>query len=94
MSACAERNRLFGISAVRLGFLTDDGLTAWLADPCRTGVCQTCECGLISGSVKYDPEPLGPAADGDLLSCCSRPQEDVVLDIWSRPVWAANIRLD
>ena len=25
---------------------------------CRTGVCHTCECGLISGSVKYDPEPL------------------------------------
>jgi len=27
---------------------------------CRTGVCHTCECGLISGSVKYDPEPLEP----------------------------------
>ena len=25
---------------------------------CRSGVCHTCECGLISGSVKYDPEPL------------------------------------
>src|SRR4051794_21643785 len=44
---------------------------------CRAGVCHTCECGLISGSVKYDPEPLEPAAAGNLLICCSRPQEDV-----------------
>ena len=48
---------------------------------CRTGVCHTCECGLISGSVKYDPEPLEPPAAGNLVICCSRPQEDVVIDI-------------
>ena len=48
---------------------------------CRAGVCQTCECGLISGSVKYDPEPLEPAAAGNLLICCARPQDDVVIDI-------------
>jgi ferredoxin-NADP reductase/MOSC domain-containing protein YiiM/ferredoxin len=48
---------------------------------CRTGVCHTCECGVISGSVKYDPEPLEPPADGNLLICCSRPQEDMVIDI-------------
>ena len=40
---------------------------------CRTGVCHTCECGLISGSVTYDPEPLEPPAAGNLLTCCSRP---------------------
>lgn len=48
---------------------------------CRTGVCHTCECGLISGSVKYDPEPLESPAAGNLLICCSRPEEDVVIDI-------------
>ena len=48
---------------------------------CRTGVCHTCECGLISGSVKYDPEPLESPAAGNLLICCSRPQEDMVIDI-------------
>ncbi len=48
---------------------------------CRTGVCHTCECGLVSGSVTYDPEPLEPPADGNLLTCCSRPQEDLVIDI-------------
>jgi ferredoxin-NADP reductase len=48
---------------------------------CRTGVCHTCECGLISGSVQYDPEPLELPAAGNLLTCCSRPQEDLVIDI-------------
>src|SRR5215469_11181019 len=48
---------------------------------CRTGVCHTCECGLISGSVKYDPEPLEPPAAGNALICCSRPREDVAIDI-------------
>ena len=36
---------------------------------------------MISRSVKYDPEALEPAAAGNLLICCSRPQEDVVFDI-------------
>jgi ferredoxin-NADP reductase/MOSC domain-containing protein YiiM len=48
---------------------------------CRTGVCHTCECGLVYGSVTYDPEPLEPPADGNLLTCCSRPREDLVVDI-------------
>jgi ferredoxin-NADP reductase/MOSC domain-containing protein YiiM len=48
---------------------------------CRTGVCHTCECGLISGSVGYDPEPLEPPAAGNLLICCSRPREGLVIDI-------------
>jgi ferredoxin-NADP reductase/MOSC domain-containing protein YiiM len=48
---------------------------------CRTGVCHTCECGLISGSVEYDPEPLDPPAAGNLLTCCSRPRDDLVIDI-------------
>jgi ferredoxin-NADP reductase len=48
---------------------------------CRTGVCHTCECGLVSGSVTYDPEPLEPPAEGNLLTCCARPREDLVIDI-------------
>ena len=48
---------------------------------CRTGVCHTCECGLISGSVEYDPEPLEFPATGNLLICCSRPRENMVIDI-------------
>ncbi len=48
---------------------------------CRTGVCQTCESGLVSGKVSYNPEPLEPPAQGNLLICCSRPEEDVVIDL-------------
>jgi ferredoxin len=48
---------------------------------CRTGVCHSCESGLVSGSVAYDPEPLDPPADGNVLTCCSRPNGDVVIDI-------------
>ncbi len=48
---------------------------------CRTGVCHTCECGLVSGSVTYDLAPLELPADGNLLTCCSRPREDLVIDI-------------
>lgn len=48
---------------------------------CRTGVCHTCETTLIAGSVDYDPEPVEPAAPGSALICCSRPRDDVALDL-------------
>ncbi len=48
---------------------------------CRTGVCHSCESGLVSGAVVYGPEPLEKPADGNLLSCCSQPSEDVVIDL-------------
>ena len=48
---------------------------------CRTGVCHTCESGLISGAVTYEPEPLEPPAQGNLLICCAQPQGDVVIDL-------------
>ena len=48
---------------------------------CRTGVCHTCESGLISGTVNYQPEPLEAPANGRLLICCSAPQEEIVLDL-------------
>ncbi|MBV8968958.1 MAG: 2Fe-2S iron-sulfur cluster binding domain-containing protein, partial [Verrucomicrobia bacterium] len=48
---------------------------------CRTGVCHNCECPLISGNVAYQPEPLEPPAQGNLLICCSQPKGDVVIDL-------------
>ncbi len=48
---------------------------------CRTGVCHSCESGLVSGAVAYDPEPLDMPADGNLLVCCSRPVRDIVVDL-------------
>ena len=40
---------------------------------CRTGVCHTCETGLLDGGVDYVLEPLEAPADGNVLICCSRP---------------------
>ncbi|MFJ7150350.1 MOSC domain-containing protein [Streptomyces sp. NPDC100445] len=48
---------------------------------CRTGVCHTCELALMSGAVRYSPEPVGPPAEGNVLICCSRPAGEVVLDL-------------
>jgi ferredoxin-NADP reductase len=48
---------------------------------CRTGVCHTCETGLLSGTVGYAPDPVEDPADGSALICCSEPRGDVVLDL-------------
>ena len=48
---------------------------------CRVGVCHTCESGLISGSVRYEPSPLQPPAAGNVLPCCSVPSGEVVIDL-------------
>ncbi len=48
---------------------------------CRTGVCHSCESGLVSGAVVYGPQPLDAPADGNLLVCCSQPTGDVVIDL-------------
>jgi ferredoxin-NADP reductase len=48
---------------------------------CRTGVCHTCECALIGGTVHYQPDPLEPPAAGNVLICCSTPPGDVEVDL-------------
>ncbi len=48
---------------------------------CRTGVCHTCEIGLVAGTVSYQPEPVDAPADGNVLICCSQPEGDVVIDL-------------
>jgi ferredoxin-NADP reductase/MOSC domain-containing protein YiiM len=48
---------------------------------CRTGVCHNCETTLIAGAVDYDPDPVEPPANGSALICCSRPHDEVVLDL-------------
>jgi ferredoxin-NADP reductase len=48
---------------------------------CRAGVCHTCNTGLIEGSVSYQPEPVEPPAEGNVLLCCCRPAGAVALDL-------------
>jgi ferredoxin-NADP reductase/ferredoxin len=48
---------------------------------CRTGVCQTCQTTLIAGKVDYSPDPVEAPPAGSVLICCSRPGNDLVLDL-------------
>ena len=48
---------------------------------CRSGVCHTCEIGLVAGTIGYRPDPLDAPADGNVLICCSQPKGDVVIDL-------------
>jgi ferredoxin len=79
----------FARSGITTAFPATGGSVLDLADACdvptrwscRTGVCHTCVTPLLSGQVSYAPEPLEPAADGQVLICCARPDTDVVLDM-------------
>ena len=48
---------------------------------CRTGVCHTCECGILDGGLRYAPEPLDRPATGNALICCSTPETPIELDL-------------
>jgi ferredoxin-NADP reductase/MOSC domain-containing protein YiiM len=48
---------------------------------CRTGVCHTCETGLVAGKTGYRPGPIDPPADGNVLICCAQPEGDIVIDL-------------
>ena len=48
---------------------------------CRTGVCHTCETGLVAGKIGYRPDPVDAPLDGNVLVCCSQPESDVVIDL-------------
>lgn len=48
---------------------------------CRTGVCHTCECGVLSGRLRYTTEPLDPPAHGNALICCAIPESAIEVDL-------------
>jgi len=48
---------------------------------CRTGVCHTCETGLVAGRVSYRPDPLDAPAVGNVLTCCCQPEGDIAIDL-------------
>ena len=57
-----------------------------LPNGCQSGVCGTCAAQLVSGEIEagdYDDCALSAedAAAGKILTCCSRAQSDIVLDI-------------
>lgn len=48
---------------------------------CRSGICHTCISELEEGEVEYVLEPLDPPDEGSVLICCSKPKNNVVVDI-------------
>jgi ferredoxin-NADP reductase/ferredoxin len=48
---------------------------------CRSGVCHMCECGILDGQLRYEPEPLDRPAAGNALICCSTPESPIELDL-------------
>jgi hypothetical protein len=50
--------------------------TRWV---CRTSVCHGRETAVLSGTVAHELDPVEPPADGNALTCYSRPGE--VLDL-------------
>ena len=48
---------------------------------CRTGVCHSCESGVVEGAVDYAPQPLEEPGQGVVLVCCARPTTPVILDL-------------
>jgi ferredoxin-NADP reductase/MOSC domain-containing protein YiiM len=48
---------------------------------CRTGVCHTCETGLLAGEITYTTSPLEPPADDRVLVCCAAPAAELTLEL-------------
>jgi len=48
---------------------------------CRTGVCHSCESGLVAGTVAYHPDPIDAPIEGNVLICCAQPRDDIVIDL-------------
>ncbi len=48
---------------------------------CRSGVCHTCETGLVAGKTSYQPDPIDPPANSNVLICCAQPEGDIVIDL-------------
>lgn len=49
---------------------------------CRTGVCHKCITSVIEGvAVDYEPDPLDPPGQGNVLICCCKPVGDITLDL-------------
>jgi uncharacterized protein len=45
---------------------------------CRSGVCGTCACKLLSGKISYLQNPIAASPKDTVLLCCARPESDVV----------------
>ena len=62
-----------------LDFAEAQGITPDFS--CRAGICNTCECRLVSGDLQYLEEPLFEPEAGRALICCSIPTSNIELEL-------------
>ncbi|MFT7007778.1 MAG: ferredoxin [Colwellia sp.] len=48
---------------------------------CRDGFCGACRCSLKEGTVEYTQYPLAFIGDNEILTCCSYPTSNIVIEI-------------
>jgi ferredoxin-NADP reductase/DMSO/TMAO reductase YedYZ heme-binding membrane subunit len=46
---------------------------------CKTGVCGSCACRLVSGTVRYDQAAAVSVGEGEVLLCCAQPESNVTI---------------
>lgn len=44
---------------------------------CRDGHCGACRCKLLAGKVNYISYPMAYVRDKDILTCCSKSQDNI-----------------
>jgi len=48
---------------------------------CRSGICGSCACRKVSGSVAYTEDLIDSPEEGDVFICCSVPEGNVEIDL-------------
>lgn len=48
---------------------------------CRDGFCGACRCLLKKGTVEYSQYPLAYVGENEILTCCSYPTSNIVIQI-------------
>lgn len=49
---------------------------------CRDGHCGACRCKLLVGEVNYISYPMAYVRDGDILICCSKATNDIIISTY------------
>lgn len=52
-----------------------------VASHCREGFCGVCRTKLLSGNVEYILDPLAYIDDDEILSCCTKPLNNIEIKV-------------
>ena len=81
-------NKILTVNGIKYKLYTDKTLLENLEKHalkmefhCRDGFCGACRAKLISGEIKQINKPIASHRTGDILTCCSKANDDIVLVI-------------